>query len=93
MATLLDSATNGFGPDVTVSSSFAQIRITGIRENSPSRVQLHWSEDGVLFEPIVEVMQWDRSYPVDLPAGSGTVKANVLGANDTDAISAVITFG
>ena len=93
MASLLDNAAaDGFGPDVTVTSSFAQIRVTGIRENSPTRVQLHWSDDGTNFEPVVDVMQVDRAYPVDLPAGSGTVKANLLGARSGDAITATITF-
>ena len=93
MATLLDNATNGFGSDITVTSSFASVRVTGIRQNSPTLVRLHWSEDGVLFEPMADAMQWDRTYPVDIPAGSGIVKAEVEGANPSDAISAVIIFG
>lgn len=98
MSVLLDGASvDGFGPVVAVTSSFATVRVSGIptdSEKKPTqRVQLHWSEDGVIFEPLVDTMQWSRSYPVDLPAGSGTVKAKALGLSPTDSISATITFG
>jgi len=100
MAVLLNSAvTDGFGADVPVTSSFASVRVSGIPTDSASRpcqrVVLYWSEGANAddAEPMADVMQWSRAYPVDLPAGSGTVKAKLLGSKTSEPIDAVITFG
>ena len=67
MADLLsDASANGFGPDVTVTSSFASVRASGIPENTPVRAALHWSDDGTTFEKLKDTIQEDGVYPVDL---------------------------
>jgi len=96
MATLLSNASaDGFGPDVTVTSSFANVRVSGMPDYTPIRVRLHWGESVGVEEPLKDVLFSDGSYPVDLPAGSGNIKAEVLGISGRAGISigSEITFG